>query len=171
MMKSKMSIPMQSRVLAVDPGFDRVGLAVLEKENSKEKLLFSSCIETDRKAPHHIRLDQIGNEVQRVIKKWEPTHLAIENLFFNQNTTNAIKVAEARGVIVYEAARANLEISEYGPQAIKIAVTGYGKADKAQVALMVEKLVKIPNSKAKMLDDELDAIAVGITHLASQNRI
>jgi len=150
-------------VLAIDPGFDRVGVAVLEKDN----LLYSECIETDRKSPHAERLLQIGEEVRRVIKKWKPEDLAIEELFFNKNITNALKVSEARGVIVYEAVRAGLEVHEYSPQAIKIAVTGYGKADKTQVESMVRKLVKIAETERKMLDDELDAIAVGITHLAS----
>ena len=80
-----------------------------------------------------------------------------------------MKVSEARGVIVYEAARAGLEIYEYGPQAVKVAVTGYGKADKKQIESMVRKLVKL--DEAKKLDDELDAIAVGITHLATQKGI
>jgi len=154
---------MNARVLAIDPGFDRVGVAILEKDN----LLYSECIETDRKSPHAERLLQIGVEVRRVIKKWKPGDLAIEELFFNKNITNALKVSEARGVIVYEAVRAGLEVHEYSPQAIKIAVTGYGKADKTQVESMVRKLVKIAETERKMLDDELDAIAVGITHLAS----
>ena len=165
-----MSTPTQSRlsartVLAVDPGFDRVGMAVLEKET----LLFSQCIETNRKSPHAERLLEIGESVRKIIKKWQPKDLAIEQLFFNQNITNALKVSEARGVIIYEATRAGLEIFEYSPQAIKIAVTGYGKADKVQVESMVRKLIHMPSKK--MLDDEMDAIALGITHLATKKRI
>jgi len=156
---------MQSRTLAIDPGFDRIGVAVLEND----KLLFSDCIETDRKSPHQERLLMIGKAVEKIIKKWKPEALAIEKLFFNQNVTNALKVSEARGVILYEAARAGLEIFEYSPQAIKIAVTGYGKADKAQIVNMVRKLIALPSKK--MLDDEVDAIALGITHLATQKSI
>jgi crossover junction endodeoxyribonuclease RuvC len=159
------------RVLGIDPGFDRVGLAILEKDEGKEKLIYSNCIVTDRKHSHHKRLYHIGQEIRVVIKKWKPNNLAIESLFFNQNTTTAIKVAEARGVMLYEASQAGLEIYEYGPQTIKIAVTGYGKANKEQVTTMVGKLVKIPESKGRKLDDELDAIALCITHLASQKGI
>ena len=150
-------------VLAVDPGFDRIGVAIVEKN----KLLFSCCIETNRKLLHSERLLEIGEGIRKIIKKWKPKDLAIETLFFNQNTTTAMKVAEARGVILYEASSAGLEIFEYSPQAIKIAVTGYGKADKIQVEAMVGKLIKLPKSDKKRLDDELDAIALGICHLAS----
>ncbi|MDO8565538.1 MAG: crossover junction endodeoxyribonuclease RuvC [bacterium] len=161
---------MLNKVLAIDPGFDRVGVAVLDKE----KLFFSECVETDRKLPHAERLLQIGIAVRKVIKKWKPQSLAIETLFFNQNTTNALKVSEARGVILYEASGAGLEVYEYSPQAIKIAVTGYGKADKKQMEGMVWKLIKLPTpngKRKKRLDDELDAIALGITHLATQKGI
>lgn len=173
MMKSRKSTLTQSNqdsartVLAIDPGFDRVGIAVLEKDN----LLFSQCIETDRRLPHAKRLLEIGESVRATIEKWRPKVLAIEELFFNKNITNALKVSEARGVIIYEAVKADLEIHEYGPQAIKIAVTGYGKADKIQVEMMVKKLIKVPEQDAKKLDDELDAIAVGITHLATRKSI
>lgn len=173
MKKSKMSIPTQNKlatsrkVLGIDPGFDRVGIAILEKD----VVLFSKCIETNRKDPHEKRLLEIGESIRGAIKKWKPDCLAIEQLFFNQNTTNALKVSEARGVIIYEASCAKLDVYEYSPQAIKIAVTGYGKADKTQVKNMLQKLVKIPFSKARKLDDELDAIAVGITHLASKKKI
>ena len=168
MMKSKKSTPMPNDiVLGIDPGFDRIGVAVLEEN----KVLFSKCIETNRKDGHEKRLLQIGSDIKDVIDKWQPSSLAIEQLFFNQNTTNALKVSEARGVILYEAAQAGLEIYEYSPQAIKIAITGYGKADKLQMEMMLKRLVNIPESKSKRLDDELDAIAVCITCLASRRGI
>ncbi len=158
-------------ILAIDPGFDRLGVAVLTKEDNKEKLLFSECISTNPKDSRGKRLGVIGTRVREIIEEWNPKNLAIESLFFNKNTTSAIGVAEARGVIIYEAESHGLEISEYGPQAIKIAVTGYGKADKVQIETMVRRLVKVPETKGKRLDDELDAIAVGITHLASRRAI
>lgn len=150
------------RVLAIDPGFDRIGVAVIENN----KLLFSCCIETNRKLSHAKRLIEIGEGVREIIDKWRPKALAIEQLFFNQNITNALKVSEARGVIIYEATKAGLEIFEYSPQAVKIAVTGYGQADKTQVETMVRKLIKIDDFEKK-LDDEIDAIALCITHLAT----
>ena len=154
-------------VLGVDPGFDRIGVAIL----SEEKALFSDCIETNRKLSHEKRLLEIGEGVRKIIKKWKPDYLAIESLFFNQNITNALKVSEARGVIIYEAMQAGLKIFEYSPQAIKIAVTGYGKADKRQITTMVKKLVNLEEKLSKRLDDEIDAIALCITHLATKKGI
>lgn len=167
MMMSKTSTRMPNRVLGIDPGFDRMGIAVVDGKD----LLFSDCIETSRKLPHADRLSEIGEAIKDIIEKWKPEALAIEKLFFNQNTTNALKVAEARGVAMYEARNASLEVFEYSPQEVKIAVTGYGKADKKQVELMVGKLVKEPVSKGKKLDDETDAIALCITHLATEKGI
>ncbi len=162
-----MSTQMPNRVLGIDPGFDRLGVAVLEKVAGKETVIFSTCITTDRKAEPAERLKTIGEELSKIIKDYSPKALAIEKLFFNQNVTTALKVAEARGVVLYEAARAGLSTHEYSPQDIKIAVTGYGKASKADVERMVGKLVELPKQKGKKrLDDELDAIALGITHLA-----
>ena len=166
-MKSKKSSPTQNKntVVSIDPGFDRIGVAVLIKENSKEKLLFSTCIVTDRKETKPERLMMIGKEIKNILKKWRPEYLAIEKLFFNQNTTSVIGVAEARGVILYEASLAGLEVFEYGPQEIKIATTGYGKATKKQVEDMIKRILSLEHSP--QYDDEVDAIAVGITHLAS----
>lgn len=165
MTKSKKSIQMQNKVIGIDPGFDRLGVAILKKD----QVLFSACIETDRKASHETRLLGIGKTIEKIIKEWEPMELAIESLIFNQNTTSALKVAEARGVVLYEAARSGLKVYEYSPQAVKIAVTGYGKADKKQVELMMRKLVNIGDGKK--LDDEIDAIALCITHIATNKHI
>lgn len=159
-----MSSKKEGVILAIDPGFDRIGVAILRAD----EVLFSTCIETNRKLPHEERLLDIGESVRKIIKKWKPSFLAIESLFFNQNITNALKVSEARGVIIYEAIQAGLEICEYSPQAVKIAITGYGKADKRQIATMLQRLVKLPRKSSKRLDDEIDAIALGITHLASR---
>jgi crossover junction endodeoxyribonuclease RuvC len=162
---------MQSnRVLAIDPGFDRCGVAILEKSGSKEKILYSHCIVTNPKDPRSKRLLQIGTELRSIITEWNPVGLAIETLFFNKNITSAIGVAEARGLIIFLAGEYGLKVHEYSPQAVKIAVTGYGKASKSDVLRMVERLVKLP-SKSKRLDDELDAIAVGITHLAVERTL
>ncbi|MDO8569334.1 MAG: crossover junction endodeoxyribonuclease RuvC [bacterium] len=155
-------------VLAIDPGFGRIGMAVMRLEQDRPKLLFSQCLETNSKGARPERLLFIGREIKAVIKKWRPEALAIETLFFNTNTTSAIGVAEARGIIIYEAVTVGMKIFEYGPQTIKIAVTGYGKADKVQMEIMVKKLVALPKKSSKRLDDEVDAIAVGITHLASR---
>ncbi len=158
-------------IISIDPGFDRMGLAVLMQEGGKISLLHSECVVTQARDAHEKRLLTIGKRLDEVIKEWAPSELAIEKLFFNANTTSAMGVAEARGVVLFQAARAGLGVYEYSPQDVKIAVTGYGKADKTQVESMVRKLVQIPETEKKRLDDEIDAVAVGITHLASRKAI
>ena len=156
------------RVLGVDPGYDRVGLAVMEYENGVEKIIYSTCIETSKENHLHIRLQQVGNTITKVIKEHKADTLGIETLFFNKNVKTALQVAEARGVILYVAQSAGCTIYEFSPQAIKIATTGYGNSDKSAMIAMVKQL--IPTAPAKALDDEYDAIAVGITCLAHHGR-
>lgn len=153
------------KVLAIDPGFERLGIAVIEKERGgKEILLYSSCFTTSAKTPFEERLFLIGQEVRRVIKVWQPESLAIETLFFTTNQKTAMRVAEARGVILYEAKTSGLAIKEFTPLQVKIAITGYGRAEKKQIALMVKKLLVFKDKKTT--DDEFDAVAVGLTFFA-----
>jgi len=156
------------RVLGVDPGYDRVGLAVMEYENGKEKLLFSMCLETNKADHLHIRLQQVGNMITKLVKEHRVDTLGIETLFFNKNVKTAMSVAEARGIIIYTALEAGCQIYEFSPQAIKIATTGYGNSDKVAMTAMVKQLV--PDVPLTALDDEYDAIAVGITCLAHHGR-
>ncbi len=154
------------KVLAVDPGYDRMGVAVMEKQNGKEILLYSVCIETNKEATLDERLYELGKVVQTLLKKYQPTVVGIETLFFNKNIKTAIGVAQARGVVMFLAQEAKAQVLELSPQQIKIAVTGYGKSDKNAVIDMVKRLVQ--NVPENALDDEYDAIAIGITTLAYQ---
>jgi len=154
------------KVLAVDPGYDRIGVAVLEKVAGKEVLLHSDCILTDKQAELDERLYDLGNRFQLLLKEHKPDLVGIETLFFNKNIKTGIGVAQARGIVMYLAKQFGADVKEYGPQEIKIAVTGYGKSDKNAVIDMVKRLVQDVPEKA--LDDEYDAIAVGITCLAHQ---
>lgn len=153
------------KIISIDPGYERLGIAVLEKETNKEVLLFSECFKTSAKLPHSERLNLIGKKLEKVIKEYKPSALAIETLFFAKNQKSAMQVAETRGVIMYEGKRNNLEIFEYSPMAVKIAVTGYGKSDKIQLTEMVKRLIKI--KKPIKHDDEYDAIAIGLTFFAT----
>ena len=152
------------RVLAVDPGYDRLGVAVLEHGDGKEKLLYSSCIETDKKNDLSSRLHYLGEQFTALLREYHPDAVAVETIFFNKNQKTAVAVAEARGVILFLAKEHGAEVYEYGPQEIKVAITGYGKSDKTAVIDMVMRLVE--GAPAKALDDEYDAIAVGVTALA-----
>lgn len=156
------------RVLGVDPGYDRVGLAVMEYKHGKEVLLYSHCILTDKTAELNARLQVIGNTITQTIKDHAVDTLGIETLFFNKNVKTAMGVAQARGVIMYTAMEAGCVVHEFSPQAIKIATTGYGNSDKTAVTTMVKQLISDVPTDA--LDDEYDAIAVGITCLAHFGR-
>ncbi len=158
------------RIISIDPGYERLGLAVLEKmPKQKEVLIFSECFKTSAKLPHHERLALIGNRIKEVIKKYRPEQLATEKLFFSGNQKTALLVAEARGVILYAGSSSGLEIFEYTPNNIKIAITGYGRSEKKQMIDMVRKLIMVDNKKSS--DDEFDAIAIGLTHFAIHKTI
>ena len=155
------------RILGIDPGYERLGIAILEKlpaGSSREKVIFSKCFKTSVKLEFGKRLHLIGKEVNKIISKYKPEVLAIETLFLNTNHKTVMKVAEARGVVIYESSCAGLKIFEASPPQIKIATTGYGKANKEQIIKMVKILVDINNSKKS--DDELDAIAIALTAFA-----
>lgn len=157
------------KILGIDPGYDRVGIAVLEKPpRGKETLDYSACFETNPKMPIYARFRTIGEEVARVMDEYLPDRLAIESLFLSKNQTTAMRVSEARGIIIYEAARRNIPVYEYGPMEVKVAVTGDGKSDKSRMIKMVEMLVSIPQKNNKIIDDEYDAIAVALTCSATE---
>lgn len=155
------------KVIGIDPGYERVGVAVVEKNSrGKEVLLFSDCIRTSKDSPHADRLKTIALALSTVIREWEPTVLAVETLYFETNAKTAMRVAEARGVILVAGALEGLNIREYTPLQVKSATTGDGRADKKQIIRMIPLLIALP--KKKMLDDEYDAIAVALTCLASR---
>lgn len=156
-----------TRILGIDPGFDRLGICVLDKEVHKETLIYSTCITTLRKDTFEKRLTFIGDEVEAIIKKYSPHEVAIETLFFTKNQKTIITVAEVRGVCIYIAYKNGLSLSEYSPPQIKLAITGYGKATKEDLAIMVPKILKQP-LLLSTLDDEVDAIAIALTHSANR---
>ncbi len=156
-------------VLAFDPGYDRLGAALMHHVNGKEELLHSECVTTQRTDNMPERLKVIGEATEALILAHSPEIVALETLFFNKNIKTGIAVAEVRGIILYLARHHGCRVMEFSPQEIKIAVTGYGKSDKSAVTSMVKRLV--PNVPLNALDDEYDAIAVGITALAHSRNL
>ena len=152
------------RVLAVDPGYERLGVAIMEKQNGTEVLLHSSCIETSKDLEIPERLHILGTKLQELVTEYKPTLVAIETLFFNKNQKTAIAVAEARGVVLYIAKSYGADILELSPQQIKVGMTGHGGSDNVAVTDMVKRLIKGVPEKAH--DDEYDAIAIAATALA-----
>jgi crossover junction endodeoxyribonuclease RuvC len=154
------------RILAIDPGYERLGIAVLEKNRGdrKETLLFSECFKTKTTNTHAERLLFLGQEISKIIKKYKPEALAIETLFLTTNHKTVMLVSETRGVILYEGARHNLSIHEFSPPQIKSAVAGDGHCDKKAIIKMIPLLINL--DKEIKHDDEYDAIAVGLTFFA-----
>ncbi len=151
------------RVLAIDPGYDRVGIAVVEGDPSKPHVVWSDCV-LPPKGTREMRLSAVLFAVTRAIAEYQPDALALETLFFSANKKTALGVAEARGAILAAAGSAKLRVIECSPQHVKLAITGNGRADKGAIERMIPRLVTL--EARKRLDDEFDAIGVGIAALS-----
>ncbi len=152
------------RILGIDPGYDRLGVAVLERIDGHDTVVFSTCITTEKTASLAERIHAAGTALEHIITEHAPAAVGLETLFFNKNVKTAIGVAQARGMILHIAQKADCVIVELSPQEVKLAVTGYGKSDKRAIIDMTKRLVH--NVPENALDDEYDAIAVGVATLA-----
>ncbi len=146
------------KILGIDPGIGRTGYAVLEQSGKNISLVECGCITTKAGTAEPQRLLEIKTDLSALIKKLRPEAACIETLFFQTNVKTAMTVAQARGVAVVTAAENNLKIIEVTPLQVKIAATGYGKADKTQVQTMIVKLLKL--KKIPRPDDAADAAAI-----------
>ena len=148
-------------ILGIDPGTTRVGYAVIEKKDSDNlNLLTCGCLESKNKEQKD-HLKEISDLISSLILKYRPEVLAIEKLFFTKNAKTALSVAEARGVIINSANSLTLNVREFTPLEVKVAITGYGKAGKDQVKKMVCRILKL--EKIPKLDDTSDALAIALT--------
>lgn len=148
-------------VLAIDPGYDRLGWAVASISGNKIELQDFGCIQP-KKMKGSARLLEVANSVSALISKFKPAELAIEELFFSSNVSTAMKVSEVRGCIIGIAMQSKLKIFNYNPGTIKLAAAGHGKATKADIEKMVRLQLPLPTSE--LLDDTIDALAILITH-------
>ena len=156
------------RTLGIDIGTAITGWAVLEyKDNSRNsfKVVDYSSIQTSSKKPMAERLNIIYDELIKIIKKYKPYHMAVEDLFFFKNQKTVIKVGQARGVVILAGIKSGLSVYDYTPLQVKQAVTGYGRAEKKQVQEMVKKILHL--DEVPKPDDVADALAVAICHLNS----
>ncbi len=151
-------------VVAVDPGFDRFGVAVVVRENYKDSVLFSDCFQTSKTLTFEARLMQVISEFEKVLDEYHPEILCVESVFMHDNAKSVINVAEIKGAVKLICVRRGIKIVEMTPQKIKLAVTGVGNAKKDQVIKMV-KLISKHVAKTG-LDDEYDAVASGLAALA-----
>lgn len=150
------------RILGIDPGLAIVGYGVIEYKSPRFDTLAHGAILTPAHTDVELRLCEIYDRLDELIKLYKPDAVAIEELFFNTNQKTIITVAEARGCILLCCKKNNVPIYEYTPLQVKQSVVGYGRADKKQVIHMVKLLLKLET--APKLDDTCDALAIAICH-------
>jgi crossover junction endodeoxyribonuclease RuvC len=150
------------RILGLDPGTARTGYGIIDVIEGRLLTVTYGVIVTPARDSAPQRLQSIYSELNALIAAYEPDAAAVEEVFFGRNITTAISVGQARGVLLLALANANIPTSEYSPPRIKDAVTGYGKANKAQVQLMVRNLLELEETPRP--DDAADGLAVAITH-------
>lgn len=151
---------MKTRVLGIDPGFDRTGLGVIDQEGSRLNWIHHSCIQTKAGTDFSLRLQQMRDGVMAVIEEYKPESVVVEQLFFQNNAKTAIHVGMARGVILLAIADAGLRLVELTPNQVKQGLTGWGAADKKQVQEMVKRLLNL--KEIPKPDDAADALALAI---------
>ena len=156
-------------ILGIDPGYAIVGFGLIEANRGKYRMTACGAINTQAGVRLPARLWQIATDLEDLIGQFHPDVMAIEELFFNQNVTTGIGVAQARGVILMTAERLGLPVCEYNPSQVKQAVVGYGKAEKRQVMDMTRRLLNL-NAVPKP-DDAADAVAVALCHARSSTSL
>lgn len=156
-------------LIGIDPGIARTGWGIVETKSSNPKPICFDCIETKAALASEKRILTLYKSLNEIISLYKPQEAAIESLFFNTNAKTAIKVGEARGVVLLSLAQNNIPVFNYTPLQIKIAVTGYGRAQKLQMQKMVKVLLNL--EKIPKPDDVADALAVALTHAYSRKNI
>ena len=153
-------------VLGIDPGIARAGWGVISKEKGVVTLLNFGCIETPKTDKEEVRLTSLFAQIKRLIQTYKPDALAIEKLFFTTNAKTAFAVGQARGVALLAAGQNGISVGTYTPLEVKLAITGYGKADKHQMQKMVQSMLKLAGIPRP--DDAADALGIAITHCYSR---
>lgn len=156
----KKETPINKRILGLDPGFARTGFAILDSDRGRLRAIDYGCWETKKNEPFSQRLVFLASELRKTIKKFKPTLVAVEELFFLKNLKTAVNVAQARGVLLLVAEQAKTAIIELTPLEVKQSLSGYGRADKQQVQKMVQWILKL--KERPQPDDVADALAVAI---------
>ena len=153
------------RILGIDPGYAIVGYGVIEAGGGRYRPVEYGAITTPAGEPLPARLLRIADDMELLLEQFKPQAMAVEELFFNNNITTGIGVAQARGVILLSAERRGVPIYEYTPSQVKQAVVGYGKAEKRQVMEMTRRLLNL--KAVPKPDDAADAVAIALCHARS----
>lgn len=151
------------RVIGIDPGTAIVGYGIIDYIDNRYEVVDYGCIYTPKEMSMPKRLLKISEELSDLLEKYKPDHMGIEELFFFKNNKTVISVGQARGVIILEGVRKGIELADYTPLQVKMGITGYGRAEKKQVQLMVQKVLKLKDIPKP--DDAADALAVAVTHI------
>ena len=157
------------RILGIDPGYGITGFGLIEASRGQSSLLRCGAITTPAGADFSYRLEMIYEDMRQLLKVSQPDAVAIEELFFGQNVTTGIGVAQSRGVILLAIRQAGLEVYQYKPMQVKQAVVGYGNATKHQVQDMTKRLLHL--DKLPKPDDAADAIAIALCHARSSTSL
>ena len=157
------------RILGIDPGYGITGFGVIESERGQNRLITCGAITTPAGMDFSARLEIIYEDMKKLLETAKPDAVAIEELFFGQNVTTGIGVAQSRGVILLAVRQAGLEITSYKPMQVKQALVGYGNATKHQMMDMTKRLLKLPAMPKP--DDAADAIAIALCHARSHTSL
>jgi len=155
-------------ILGIDPGLATVGFGIIKKvKDKKAEVIDYGCILTTPNLCPGDRLKIINNELSKLIKKHQPKIMAVENLFFFKNLKTAMPVSQAKGVILLTAAKKKIPVYEFTPLQMKMAITGYGRAEKKQVQKMIQTMLDLeekPKDKNKRKDDATDALGIALCY-------
>ena len=157
------------RILGIDPGYGITGFGLIEAEKNQFRLLRCGAITTPAGMDFSARLEIIYNDMTELLQVAKPDQVAIEELFFGQNVTTGIGVAQSRGVILLAIRQAGLEVAQYKPMQVKQAVVGYGNATKHQVMDMTKRILGLQQMPKP--DDAADAIAIALCHARSASSL
>jgi len=150
------------RILGIDPGYAIVGFGVVEYAGINFRLINYGAILTEAHTPFTERLCAIDTDIHEIFERYQPDCMAVEKLYFTSNQKTAIDVAQARGILILAAAKKNIPVFEYTPLQVKMAVVGYGKAEKKQVMNMTKNILNL--EQIPRPDDAADALAIAICH-------
>ncbi|MBL7013326.1 MAG: crossover junction endodeoxyribonuclease RuvC [Candidatus Marinimicrobia bacterium] len=150
------------RVIGIDPGIGVTGFGIVDGQNGKTRLHSYGTITPPKKDSIHIRLKYLYNEVQKLIKTYQPSIMAIEDSFYSKNVKSALTLGQARGALMLAAANEGLDVKQYAPRKVKQSITGNGAATKEQIQFMVTQILKLKTPPKPL--DITDAIAVALTY-------
>ena len=154
------------KILAIDPGYDRMGIALLTADKKNTKVLHTCCITSDKGDDIDERLYSVVSQCEKIIQTHSPEVCVLESLFFNSNAKTAITIAKVCGALIYLSRKYNIPVYHYTPLQVKVAVTGNGRASKKEVEKMIRLLIEYNDI---VVDDVIDAVGIGLTYIAHNN--